>query len=480
MSENSPAGDDGIAIGDDNDVVMSEVAVGDDNDVVMSETIPVGDDLMVNDDCTVITINVPQQGVTIQVNLGSAAVEICSKSRPEEIVEMLHMMSHDYRLSSDVFSVVDLVTKEDAVEKSALQQHEALPEDAMEQEALQELESLTEDAMELEALQKLEELKEQAMEQEALQQLEYISEESKTSKKHKKSKQLKVETYPETQQQIEAWNEAHMVREALQKLEALKKEVVNQEALHEEAAKEEAVQAESLHEEGTNDEAEQPHTLQELEAEAFHEEAFREVFKDTFAEIEQLSLEEATKDEAVGEALPVAPANFKAEVSNCITEIMKPYDAEDDEEPKINIVGLYRSEPYRPNTRGLEGAGLAAARSLEQQYRGILELPPPPTQPPRTPLRSPSRGPRGPRSAASSASCSSAAAQGADLTAPQERWGRGRTTEAWRPQPDKEGGGRFGNRGGKMKGWYTALHHAKKFGPDAVHAFYTSHPKPQP
>ena len=386
---------------------------------------------------------------------------------------MLHMMSHDYRLSSDVFSVVDLVTKEDAVEKSALQQHEALPEDAMEQEALQELESLTEDAMELEALQKLEELKEQAMEQEALQQLEYISEESKTSKKHKKSKKLKVETYPETLRQIEALNEAYMVREALQKLEASKKEVVNQEALHEEAAKEEAVQAESLHEEGTNDEAEQPHTLQELEAEAFHEEAFREVFKDTFAEIEQLSLEEATKDEAVGEALPVAPASFKAEV--------KPYDAEDDGEPKkISIVGLYRSEPYRPNTRGLEGAGLAAARSLEQQHRWLLELPPPPTQPPRTPLRSPSRGPRGPRSAASSASCSSAAAQGADLTAPQERWGRGRTTEAWRPQPDKEGGGRFGNRGGKMKGWYTALHHAKKFGPDAVHAFYTSHPKPQP
>ena len=328
MSENSPAGDDGIAIGDDNDVVMSEVAVGDDNDVVMSETIPVGEDLMVNDDGTVITINVPQQGVTIQVNLGSAAVEICSKSRPEEIVEMLHMMSHDYRLSSDVFSVVDLVTKEDAVEKSALQQHEALPEDAMEQEALQELESLTEDAMELEALQKLEELKEQAMEQEALQQLEYINEKSKTSKKHKKSKKLKVETYPETLQQLEALNEAYMVREALQKLEASKKEVVNQEALHEEAAKEEAVQPESLHEEGANDEAEQPKTLQELEAEAFHEEAFREIFKDTFIELEQLLLEEATKDEAVGEALPVAPASFKAEV--------KPYDAEDDGEPKIS------------------------------------------------------------------------------------------------------------------------------------------------
>ena len=480
MSENSPAGDDGIAVGDDNDVVMSEVAVGDDNDVVMSETIPVGEDLMVNDDCTVITINVPQQGVTMQVNLGSAAGEICSKNRPEEIVEMLHMMSHDYRLSSDVFSVVDLVTKEDAVEKSALQQHEALPEDAMEQEALQELESLTEDAMELEALQKLEELKEQAMEQEALQQLEYISEESKTSKKHKKSKKLKVETYPETLRQLEALNEAYMVREALQKLEASKKEVVNQEALHEEAAKEEAVQAESLHEEGANDEAEQPKTLQELEAEAFHEEAFREVFKDTFAEIEQLSLEEATKDEAVGEALPVAPASFKAEV--------KPYDAEDDGEPKISIVGLYRSKPHRPNSQGLEQAGLAASRSLEQQYRGLLEhryanspytatFNVEGTQPPRTPLRSPSRGPR---SAASSASCSSAAAQGADLTAPQERWGRGRTTEAWRPQPDKEGGGRFGNRGGKMKGWYTALHHAKKFGPDAVHAFYTSHPKPQP
>ena len=479
MSENSPAGDDGIAIGDDNDVVMSEVAVGDDNDVVMSETIPVGEDLMVNDDGTVITINVPQQGVTIQVNLGSAAVEICSKNRPEEIVEMLHMMSHDYRLSSDVFSVVDLVTKEDAVEKSALQQHEALPEDAMEQEALQELESLTEDAMELEALQKLEELKEQAMEQEALQESTTESQHKK-HKKHKKSKKLKVETYPETLQQLEALNEAYMVREALQKLEASKKEVVNQEALHEEAAKEEAVQAESLHEEGTNDEAEQPHTLQELEAEAFHEEAFREVFKDTFAEIEQLSLEEATKDEAVGEALPVAPASFKAEV--------KPYDAEDDGEPKISIVGLYRSKPHRPNSQGLEPAGLAASRSLEQQYRGLLEhryenspytatFNVEGTQPPRTPLRSPSRGPR---SAASSASCSSAAAQGADLTAPQERWGRGRTTEAWRPQPDKEGGGRFGNRGGKMKGWYTALHHAKKFGPDAVHAFYTSHPKPQP
>ena len=333
----------------------------------------------------------------------------------------------------------------------------------MEQEALQELESLTEDAMELEALQKLEELKEQAMEQEALQQPKYISEKSKTSKKHKK---LKVETYPETLQQIEAWNEAYMVREALQKLEALKKEVVNQEALHEEAAKEEAVQAESLHEEGANDEAEQQPTWQELEAEAL-EETCREVFKDTFQEIEKLLLEEATENEAVGEALPVAPASFKAEVT--------PYYAEDDGEPKISIVGVYRSKPYRPNTRGREQAGLVASRSLEQQYRGLLEFPRPPTQPPRTPLRSPSRGPR---SAASSASCSSAAAQGADLTAPQERWGRGRTTEAWRPQPDKEGGGRFGNRGGKMKGWYTALHHAKKFGPDAVQAFYKSHPKP--
>ena len=35
---------------------------------------------------------------------------------------------------------------------------------------------------------------------------------------------------------------------------------------------------------------------------------------------------EATKDEAVGEALPVAPASFKAEV--------KPYDAEDGESPR--------------------------------------------------------------------------------------------------------------------------------------------------
>ena len=451
MSENSPAGDDGIAVGDDNDVVMSEVAVGDDNDVVMSETIPAGDDLTMNDDFTGITINVPQQGVTIQVNLGSAAGEICSKSRPEEIVEMLHMMSHDYRLSSDVFSVVDLVTKEDAVEKSALQQHEALPEDAMEQEALQELESLTEDAMELEALQKLQELKEQAMEQEALQESTTESQHKK-HKKHKKSKKLKVETYTETLQQLEAWDEAYMVREALQKLEASKKKVVNQEALHEEAAK---------------DEAEQPQTLQELEAEAFHEETFREVFKETFQEIEQLLLEEATKDEAVGEALPVAPASFKAEV--------KPYDAEDDGEPKISIVGLYRSKPYSPNTRGLEKAGLAASRSLEQGYGYLRDWSPPPTQPPRPPLRSPSRGPR---SAASSASCSSAAAQGADLRAPQERWGRGRTTEAWRPQPGKDGGGRFGNRGGKMKGWYTALFHAKKFGDDAVQAFLKSHPKP--
>ena len=204
MSENSPAGDDGIAVGDDNDVVMSEVAVGDDNGVVMSETIPVGDDLTMNDDFTGITINVPQQGVTIQVNLGSAAGEICSKSRPEEIVEMLHMMSHDYRLSSDVFSVVDLVTKEDAVEKSALQQHEALPEDAMEQEALQELESLTEDAMELEALQKLQELKEQAMEQEALQE-STTERKHKKHKKHKKSNKLKVETYTETLQRSRPW-----------------------------------------------------------------------------------------------------------------------------------------------------------------------------------------------------------------------------------------------------------------------------------
>ena len=65
MSENSPAGDDGIAVGDDNDVVMSEVAVGDDNDVVMPETIPVGDDLTMNDDFTVITMNLPRQGLTI-------------------------------------------------------------------------------------------------------------------------------------------------------------------------------------------------------------------------------------------------------------------------------------------------------------------------------------------------------------------------------------------------------------------------------
>ena len=86
-------------------------------------------------------------------------------------------------------------------------------------------------------------------------------------------------------------------------------------------------------------------------------------------------LEEATKDEAVGEALPVAPASFKAEV--------KPYDAEDDGEPKISIVGLYRSKPYSPNTRGLEKAGLAASRSLEQVYGHLLDLPPQPLQ--RTP-----------------------------------------------------------------------------------------------
>ena len=94
----------------------------------------------------------------------------------------------------------------------------------MEQEALQELESLTEDAMELEALQKLEELKEQAMEQEALQQLEYTSEKSKTSKKHKKSKKLKVETYPETLQQLEAMDEALHGTGCLAKARGLNKE----------------------------------------------------------------------------------------------------------------------------------------------------------------------------------------------------------------------------------------------------------------
>ena len=412
MSENSPAGD---------DVVMSEglpaEVPADDLDVVMSEGPGAA-----SDDCNILTVNIPQQGCMIKVNLGSEAAEICSKYKPVEIVEMLHMMSQDFRLSSDVFSVVDLVT-----------------EDLKEEDLTEE--DLTEYAMEQEALQKLEALKEEAMKQEDVKQ--------------------------ETVQQLEALNEAE---EAWQKLEAIKQEGVKPETLHEE----EAVQPETLLEEAMKDEAAKEEAVQQ---ESLHEEE---------AVQPETLLEEAMKDEAEGEKALPAQTDLKAEASNCMSEIMKPYDSDDDEKPKINMLGMYRSEPYRPNSRGL-----AVAQGIAQQYRHIFEEPlceepppmlapavlPAPPPPPKRALRSPSREPQ---SAASAASGSSAAAQGAASTASQASEGRGRVTEAWRPQPSKEGGGRFGNRGGRMKEWYTALNHAKKFGPDAVQAFYKSHPKPQP
>jgi hypothetical protein len=50
-------------------------------------------------------------------------------------------------------------------------------------------------------------------------------------------------------------------------------------------------------------------------------------------------------------------------------------------------------------------------------------------------------------------------------------------TEQWRPRPFKESG-RFGNRGGKLKEWWKAFHHAKKFGKESLDAFLVAHPKP--
>ena len=38
--------------------------------------------------------------------------------------------------------------------------------------------------------------------------------------------------------------------------------------------------------------------------------------------------------------------------------------------------------------------------------------------------------------------------------------------------------GRFGNRGGKLKEWWKAFHHAKKFGKESLNAFLVAHPKP--
>ena len=54
---------------------------------------------------------------------------------------------------------------------------------------------------------------------------------------------------------------------------------------------------------------------------------------------------------------------------------------------------------------------------------------------------------------------------------------RGRVTEQWRPRSFQESG-RFGNRGGKLKEWWKAYHHAKKFGKESLEAFLVAHPKP--
>ena len=54
---------------------------------------------------------------------------------------------------------------------------------------------------------------------------------------------------------------------------------------------------------------------------------------------------------------------------------------------------------------------------------------------------------------------------------------RGRVTEQWRPRPCQERG-RFGNRGGKLKEWWKAFHHAKQFGKESLDAFLVAHPKP--
>ena len=60
----------------------------------------------------------------------------------------------------------------------------------------------------------------------------------------------------------------------------------------------------------------------------------------------------------------------------------------------------------------------------------------------------------------------------------RERGPPGKKGDTWRGQEFRESSGRYANRGGKAKDWYTAFYKAKAQGKDAVDNVEKENPKP--
>jgi hypothetical protein len=152
-----------------------------------------------------------------------------------------------------------------------------------------------------------------------------------------------------------------------------------------------------------------------------------------------------------------------------------------------------------PQTIKVE-ASFASSWRDEVDNDPVQQPPPQPKRMPNKALTSPPRGPSRPApsppleppppwwkipesrsddGAGDRTGCSTGSAQKrqADNDKNDDNGDRGRVTEQWRPRPFQERG-RFGNRGGKLKEWWKAFHHAKTFGKESLDAFLVAHPKP--
>jgi hypothetical protein len=165
--------------------------------------------------------------------------------------------------------------------------------------------------------------------------------------------------------------------------------------------------------------------------------------------------------------------------------------------------------PPKPKPKLAVPPTIKIGASVASSWRGELDTDPvqqPPPEPKKMPFRkafaSPTRGPRSRSSspapsqpqypppqwmitqsrsdagAGDRTGCSNGSAH--ERRADNDDYydvGHGRVTEQWRARPFNDSG-RFGNRGGKLKEWWTAFHHAKKFGKESLEAFLVAHPKP--
>ena len=146
------------------------------------------------------------------------------------------------------------------------------------------------------------------------------------------------------------------------------------------------------------------------------------------------------------------------------------------------------------------GASFASSWRDDVDNDPVQQPPPQPKRMPKKAFASPTRGPSRPAPSppleppppwwkipesrsddgagdSTGYSTGSAKKRQADNDKNDDNGDRGRVTEQWRPRPCQERG-RFGNRGGKLKEWWKAFHHAKQFGKESLDAFLVAHPKP--